>query len=376
MFSPKGAGPHYYGPGISAYRMYEHLKRDNISVSLAHGYQGQAETKVFQDHFYISDLEKLNLLTGINFFLKAKKWVKNNARKFDVLHCLSAFHPSFLFAVWFEQMGTPSVIKISESKYTGFNESSSISNLLGLKKYRLKHSNLISGYISISSEIRNNLMSAGIEGHKIYDIPNGVDISRFKPVSEKQKKALRNKLGLDNKFTVLFTGSFSDRKNPYLIAKAFKAFANSDKIQLLLVGPDRDEGKQRTLIQKFIQENSIYNIYLIDFVEHIEYYYQASDIFVLPSNQEGLSNSMLEAQASGLPAIVTSISGAVDLIDEQENGIFTDRNEESVKNAIREYYTDAEKLRNHSLAARKKIVDNYSNEKILNEHLQLFEKLK
>lgn len=356
--------------------MYKHLNKDEISVSLVHGYKDQTETDVFEEHIYLSDLEKLNVFTGTKFFLKAKKWAKKNAERFDVLHCLSAFHSSFLLAVWFEKKGIPSVIKISESKYTGFNESSMVSNVLGLKKYRLKHSNLISGYVSISSEIKNNLINAGIEQKKIHEIPNGVNINRFKPVSKRKKIALQNKLGLDNKFTVLFTGSFSDRKNPYLTAKAFQYYSNSDKIQLLLVGPDRDGGKQRRLIQNFIQANSISNIILIDFVKEIEEYYQASDIFILPSNQEGLSNSMLEAQACGLPAVVTSISGAVDLIDENENGIFIERDTESIKNAIHAYFTDSEKLRNHSSAARKKIADNYSNEKILNDYIQLFERLK
>lgn len=375
LFSLKGAGPHYYGPGMSAYRMYKRLDSSEATVSLAHGFKNQEETDVFQDHEYISNLEHLNGLTGIKFFFQAKKWIKNNAHRFDVVHCLSAFHPSFLFAVWFEQMGVPSVIKISESKYTGFSESSFVSKILGLKRYRVKHSDLISGYISISSEIEENLLKAGIRQEKIHDIPNGVDTDRFKPVCTSEKKALRKELGLEDKFTVLFTGSFSNRKNPYLITQAFKHFSDKDDIQLILIGPDRDGGKQRALIQTFIRENNISNIHLMDFVNEIEPYYQASDIFILPSNQEGLSNSMLEAQACGLPAIVTPISGAVDLIDEQENGMFIDREIVSVKNAIYEYFSNPAKVQSQSLAAREKIKKRYSTEGVLDEHLKLFKEV-
>lgn len=103
LFSPKGSGSHYYGPGMSAYRMYKHLNKDEISVSLVHGYKDQTETDVFEEYIYLSDLEKLNVFTGTKFFLKAKKWAKKNAERFDVLHCLSAFHSSFLLAVWFEK---------------------------------------------------------------------------------------------------------------------------------------------------------------------------------------------------------------------------------------------------------------------------------
>jgi glycosyltransferase involved in cell wall biosynthesis len=49
-------------------------------------------------------------------------------------------------------------------------------------------------------------------------------------------------------------------------------------------------------------------------------YLQAADIFVLPSSTEGLSVSMLEAMSSGLPALVTSVGGAPDVIQHNMNG--------------------------------------------------------
>ena len=184
LFSPKGAGNHYYGPGISAYRMYRHRDKNKLSVSLAHGYKEQKVMDVFDEHYYISDIENNNILSGARFLFNAKKWIKKNSHRFDVIHCLSAFHHSFMMAVWFERIGVPAVIKISESKHLGFNDSSFTSTLLGLRRYRQKHANEISAYISISSEIKKKLKDAGIQPEKIHDIPNGVDTQRFSPVND------------------------------------------------------------------------------------------------------------------------------------------------------------------------------------------------
>jgi len=376
LFSQKGAGSHYYGPGMSAYRMYKLKENDGISISLIHGYKDQESLDLFDNQFFISDIKNKNLFSGLEFLFKAKKWIRNHAYKFDVVHCLSAFHHSFMFAYWCEQMGVSSVIKISESKYTGFEKGSFQSALLGLNRFRIKHSNEISGYISISSEIRQKLLKAGIRPEKIHDIPNGVDTKRFKPVDETSKKSIRKRLGLKEKFTVIFTGAFCERKNPYLLVRAFYDFSQTYDSQLILAGPDRDGGKQRNLIELFIQKHKITNIHLAGMVTNIEDYYKASDIFVLPSNQEGLSNSMLEAQACGLPCLVTKISGATDLINDTLNGNFIDLNIKSIVDALEVYISNTSKLVAHSKNARKVILNSYTSEDILQKHLVLFQKLK
>lgn len=376
LFSPKGAGPHYFGPGMSAFRMYKSLDKNSVSVSLAHGFKNQEDIDVFDHQYFISEIKKKNILSGIHFLRKAKKWIQENAHKFDVVHCLSAFQIPFMVAYWFEQAGVPVIIKITGSKYIGFNDSSLFSKFLGLKRFRQQNANHITGYISISKEISRKLIESGIESEKIHLIPNGVNTERFQPIEGIKKKELREKLGLANKKTCIFTGSFDDNKNPYLIAKAFQSLSDRNNIQLLLIGPDRDGGIQRNLIKELISNKRLKNIIVRDFISNIDEYYQASDLFVLPSKHEGLSNSMLEALSCGLPAVVTRISGAEDLIDESINGTFVEHSSESLAEVISEYFSDKDKLVAHSAGARKTILESYSSEKILQKHLTLFEKIK
>lgn len=372
LFSPKGAGNHYYGPGMNAFRMYSKLDKEEVSLSLAHGYRDQEDLELFDEQFFLSEIENYNLYLGLKFLIKAKKWIRQHARHFDVVHCLTAFHHSFMVSKWFEDQGVPVYIKIGQSDHTGFYHNSLFSKVFGLKKYRLAHANRISGYISISREIREKLEWVGIDPDRIHDIPNGVDTERFKPADRNRKRKLRNRLKLEDKFTVIFTGAFSDRKNPFLIAKGFYRFSGFENSQLLLIGPDTDEGMQRVKIQTFIQKNQIGNIIVQNFVENIEDYYNASDLFVLPSDEEGFSNSMLEAQACGLPVLVTRISGSEDLVDESLNGTFIDRSPESIANALNRYYRERAWRIEQSANARKIIVENYSSEAVLKMYLELF----
>ena len=372
LFSPKGAGEHYYGPGMNAFRMYSSGKPEDVSITLLHGYEDQKNYDLFDEQVFISEIENKNVFLGIDFLRRAKRWIKQNAHRFDVVHCLTAFHHSFMVSMWFEREGIPVFIKIGQSDHTGFYQNSLFSKLFGLRKYRLKHANDITGYISISREIRDKLEHANIDPDRIHDIPNGVDTQRFCPVEPEEKIKLRQKLLLEDRFTVIFTGAFSDRKNPLLVAKAFYQFSGFKDSQLLLIGPDTDDGDQRQKIQKFIKNNGINNIKVMDFAEKIEDYYQASDLFVLPSEQEGFSNSMLEAQACGLPAIVTKISGAEDLIENGVNGLFIHRETESIINAFEQYFNDRQLLEINSENSKIKVFNNYSTTIILEKYLNLF----
>jgi glycosyltransferase involved in cell wall biosynthesis len=373
LFSPKGAGNHYYGPGMNAYRMYQNLtKEDNVSLSLAHGFSEQENSELFDGQYFISDVVNKNIWLGTKFLFKSKKWIDNNVHKFDVVHCLTAFQHSFMFSLWCERQGVPVFIKIGQSDHTGFNENSLQSRILGLNRFRLNHANDITGYISISETIYNKLCEAGIDTTKIHSIPNGVDTDRFHPVGLSEKQIIRKRLGIENKFTVIFTGAFSDRKNPLLVAKAFRKFSDRDDIQLLLIGPDTDQGEQRAAIQKIVNEEGFRNIILKNFVNNIEEYYKASDLFVLPSNQEGFSNSMLEAQACGLPAVVTKISGSEDLIRESLNGTFITPKSNDIYQAINSYFNNPEKVKKESESARDIIFKKYGSRVILQNYLDLF----
>src|SRR6185436_6720855 len=89
------------------------------------------------------------------------------------------------------------------------------------------------------------------------------------------------------------------------------------QLRLLYLG----EGSERAALEQCIQsENLIDRVRLVGNQKDPAIYYRCADMFVLPSAAEGLSNSLLEAMASGLPSIVTTV-GHAGLIEDRKNGL-------------------------------------------------------
>jgi glycosyltransferase involved in cell wall biosynthesis len=85
--------------------------------------------------------------------------------------------------------------------------------------------------------------------------------------------------------------------------------------------------------------------------EELPFHYLTSDVFALPSKNEGMSNTILEAMASGLPIITTDTGGTAELID--GNGIIVPVNSpQSLKNAILDYVKSLEMMKEHGIKSR------------------------
>ena len=133
-------------------------------------------------------------------------------------------------------------------------------------------------------------------------INNAIDLTKFQ-YNREIRSDVRNALGLDGKFVIGHVGRYCKIKNQMLL---LDVFAEVKKIKpesiLLLVGKGPDEQMIRNKISKLGLENSV--MMLIDRSD-VDRLYQAFDVFVLPSLFEGVPVVGIEAQASGLPCIVS-----------------------------------------------------------------------
>jgi len=88
---------------------------------------------------------------------------------------------------------------------------------------------------------------------------------------------------------------------------------------------------------------------------------RAMDVFVLPSLNEGISNTILEAQASGLPVIATRVGGNVELVEEGINGcLFAPGDEAVLAQALLTYFQDEAMLDQQGSEARKRVESRFS----------------
>ena len=147
-------------------------------------------------------------------------------------------------------------------------------------------------------------------GHSDFKIiHNAIDIDRFSFNAQMRKKK-REEMNLSDKFVIGHVGRYCYIKNQLFLVDVFLRIKKKcDNAYLLLVGKGEDEAKIRKRIQELNLEDSI--SLLMD-REDVNELYQVMDIFVMPSLFEGLPLVGVEAQANGLPCIVSdSISEEV-----------------------------------------------------------------
>ena len=134
-------------------------------------------------------------------------------------------------------------------------------------------------------------------------IKNAIDIDRFR-FNEEKRKLIRKELNINEKDIVVgHVGRFSTVKNHKFLISVFYEFQKSKKnAKLLLVG----DGPLRNEIEKQIEEFNIKDkIILVGNKKNVEDYYNAMDLFVFPSLNEGLGMVLIEAQINGLNCIAS-----------------------------------------------------------------------
>lgn len=132
-------------------------------------------------------------------------------------------------------------------------------------------------------------------------INNGINIGKYKQSIDIEKK--KNQLGLSNHFHILTIGHFIEQKNPLFIAKLFVELCkNRSDIDLIWIG----EGKLKEKVVDILNENGMANrVHMLGYRTDINEIMQCADLFLLPSNFEGLGIVAIEAQAAGLPCLLS-----------------------------------------------------------------------
>ncbi|UYO99175.1 glycosyltransferase [Oceanotoga sp. DSM 15011] len=133
-------------------------------------------------------------------------------------------------------------------------------------------------------------------------IKNAIETDKY-IFDENKRNFFRNSLDLKDKFVIGHVGSFTEPKNhDFLIDVFFEVLKKKSNSVLLLLG----DGKLKNNILKKAENLNILNkIFFIGVVSNVYDYMQAMDVFVFPSLWEGLPVTVVEAQASGLPCIVS-----------------------------------------------------------------------
>ena len=165
-----------------------------------------------------------------------------------------------------------------------------------------------SAWQAISRRIAEGVAAAGIPAHRIAAIPNAVDTARFRPRTRRAPGDAR----------FIFVGRLVEVKNLPLLLDGFAAVMRSHpRAHLRIVGSGPLESSLKQQASR-LQIDS--NVEFTGHREDVEDLLADADFGVLPSSVEGLSNTLLECMACGLPMIASRVSGSEDLVANGSNG--------------------------------------------------------
>lgn len=166
-----------------------------------------------------------------------------------------------------------------------------------------------------SDETGQELIDKGIDPAKIMLYPRGVNTEQFSP--SRRNGFYKDRYGLDDRLKLLYVGRVSKEKNLPVLVEAFKRIASDmPKLQLVVVG----DGPYLEQMQREMRGiPAVFTGYLHngDLAEA----YASADLFVFPSTTDTFGNVILEAQASGLPVIVTDQGGPRENIINGQTGL-------------------------------------------------------
>ncbi len=169
-------------------------------------------------------------------------------------------------------------------------------------------------------------------------ITNGIDLTKFYPTDTNGSENVR----------LITTGRLSESKRIELLIEALSKM--NSLATLKIVGSGSEEARLRNLAEKLEVTERIEFISRVE-ADQMPEFYRNSDIYVSATSTEGMSNSMLEAMASGLPIVTTEYEGASELV--KENGIITKANSESIAKSIDSLIDNPSRIQSMSQVALK-----------------------
>ncbi|HCC85803.1 MAG: Glycosyl transferase group 1 [Proteiniphilum acetatigenes] len=202
-------------------------------------------------------------------------------------------------------------------------------------------------------------------GHQVVSIPNPIDTAVYTPMD---KREARQRLNLpENKKIVLFAAAKASdpRKGMDYLVEASRIMAQQhDDILFLIAGNDGEElGKRLSLPARslgYVAPQDMPGVY------------NAADLFVTPSLQDNLPNTIMEAMACGMPCVGFRTGGIPEMIDHRKNGYVAEyQNARDLADGLRWtlFETDSEML---SANARRKVVEEYAQEKVAQQYRHIY----
>jgi sugar transferase (PEP-CTERM/EpsH1 system associated) len=242
---------------------------------------------------------------------------------------------------------------------------------LGPRSLRIRRAcrPVIHRYVPMSQDSARWLeRHVGVSPDRIRQLYSGVDIERFRPAAEGDRR------GADGVLTLGTIGRLDPVKNQAALLESFARLRQVHHgLRLVIVG----DGPLRSRLQAEAESLGIaaevtFTGARTDTPELL----RGFDVFVLPSVNEGISNTILEAMATGLPVVASRVGGNPELVEDGLCGsLYDPAAPAALQQALLPYLTDPALRERHGRAARQRVVQNFSLDAMVRRYLAMYDEL-
>jgi glycosyltransferase involved in cell wall biosynthesis len=221
--------------------------------------------------------------------------------------------------------------------------------------------------------VRDYLAGAGVPAHMLSTIPTGVDTARFDPATV--EAPLRAELNIAAGVPLIGTVAILRMKKGHqdLIAAIPRVLAAVPEAHFVFAG----DGPQRENIEQALAAAKLQErVHLLGLRSDIPQVLKSLDVFVLPTHQEALGTSYIEAQAMGVPVIGTRVGGVPATMIEGETGLLVPaQNPSALAEAIIALARDPARRQRMSDACRRWVLAEYTVERMAERMHALYQRL-
>ncbi len=304
-------------------------------------------------------------------------WLQANRSRFDLAYVSMLKHDAYAAVGAASKLHFPVVLRAEGAGLTGDCHWQLEANFGRRIKKRCQQAD---AFVAPSPAIERELIAAGYPRERIRYLPNGVQTPPEREATS-QVEARASLALADAAFAVapgapivLYTGRLHAGKGlDYLLLAWAKVVQQAPAARLWIVG----EGEFRPKLAALIGSLGIGgSARLAGAYDDVEEFLVAADVFVLPSLEEGLSLSLLEAMAEGLGVAATDIPANRLLVRDGEEGrLFAPADAASLANVLLELLRDPGLVARLGARARESVRATYSFDRLVDDHLQLFNRL-
>lgn len=234
-------------------------------------------------------------------------------------------------------------------------------------------------YVALSRHLQRYLVDAvGVPGERVEQIYNGVDTRRFHPAAAGREPIAGSPFAAPEFWLVGTVGRLQAIKDQVLLARAFVRALELDpgargRLRLVVAG----DGPLRAQVEQVLHDGGAESLaWLAGSREDVPQVLRGLDAFVLPSLAEGISNTILEAMATGLPIVATAVGGNVELIEDGATGRLVPAGVvDTLAQAMLEDCRDPAAARSRGAAARSAVQQRFSLDSMVAAYGGLYQRL-